>query len=97
MKKIIIIVLSFVFAIVSFSKELSKGESVSIPIRVQVEVVEPHKVSEEIKVVGNKILVKDKKTKVMAINKKYISDKKNQIHLRKNDLNKKIIEVDIKI
>lgn len=96
MKKFCMFIFGLVLAINSFAGDLkNQPESVSIPIRVQLEVVEVNKVDENIKVFNDRIILKDKKLNVLAVNKEKVSKKNGVIKI--NNSNKKIVEMDVKI
>ena len=96
MKKFCVFIFGVVLAVNSFgSPQKNKIERVSIPIRAQVRIVEANKVDENIKIFDNKVLLKDKKINVLAVNKEKVSKKNGVIKI--NNSNKRIVEMDVKI
>ena len=94
MKKFWLFIFGLVLVINTFARDLkSQPESVSIPIKVQLEIVEANKVDENIKIFNDRIILKDKKLKVLSVNKEKVSKKNGVIKI--NNTNKKIVEMDV--
>lgn len=93
MKKLCVFVFSGVLSITSLGKETvneKKSQSTKMLVEARLEVVEAKKVDEDIKFSNGKVSVKDKKLKVLSVNKGKAIDKNGKF-------NGKVIEVDVKI